>query len=215
MPFDAKTTLSFDEAYEIIGGLSDPSKMPWKAWSISAKLCKTGGKLRKVKGSVCEKCYAHKGFYPMPNVQNAMERRLKGLDHPLFVDAFVTVLEHLYKGEDRFRWHDSGDVLNEDHLRKIVNIARRLPYIRFYLPTKETGLVGKFGAFPPNLFVKISHPLVGETFGDRSPKGLSYTTCGRDDDETMFQCPAKKHQGNKCLDCDKCWTSANINYPIH
>ena len=57
MPFDG-TALSYDSAYEIIGGLSSPSKMPWYGWSISAYRCKTGGKLREVENSTCSHCYA-------------------------------------------------------------------------------------------------------------------------------------------------------------
>lgn len=82
MPFDTHgRTLSFAEAYAIIGGLSNPSKMPWYAWSISAKHCITGSKLREVAGSTCSHCYACKGFYPLPIVQDAMERRRQALIH--------------------------------------------------------------------------------------------------------------------------------------
>ena len=45
---DTKTAL------QIIGGsLSKPSKMPGWSIGLPAKECKTGGKLQKVKGSVC------------------------------------------------------------------------------------------------------------------------------------------------------------------
>ena len=56
----------------ITGGLSAPSKMPCHSFSISAKRCKVGSKLRKVVGSTCNKCYALKGRYVFPNVERAM-----------------------------------------------------------------------------------------------------------------------------------------------
>ena len=49
------------DALKLVGGLSKPSKMPGWAYGIPAKECKTGSKLRQVKGSTCEKCYALKG----------------------------------------------------------------------------------------------------------------------------------------------------------
>ena len=63
-----------------IGTLSNPSKMPAFAWGISAKKCITGAKLAKVKGTICNKCYALKGHYAFKNVFDAHELRRK-LDH--------------------------------------------------------------------------------------------------------------------------------------
>ena len=52
-----------EEAWDLVGGLSKPGKMPGWSIGIPAKECKTGSKLRAVKGSVCEDCYALKGCY--------------------------------------------------------------------------------------------------------------------------------------------------------
>ena len=46
------------QASEIIGGYTVTSKMPTISYSISAKDCITGSKLRKIKNSVCSDCYA-------------------------------------------------------------------------------------------------------------------------------------------------------------
>ena len=54
--------MKLKEAKEITGGLSNPSKMPGKAYSIPASRCNVGSRLAKVKGSVCEGCYALKGM---------------------------------------------------------------------------------------------------------------------------------------------------------
>ena len=42
------------EAWDLVGGLSKPGKMPGWSIGIPAKECKTGSKLRAVKGSVCK-----------------------------------------------------------------------------------------------------------------------------------------------------------------
>ncbi len=52
--------MKVSEARAAVGGLSQTSKMPCKSWGISAKACKTGGKLAKVEGTVCHGCYALK-----------------------------------------------------------------------------------------------------------------------------------------------------------
>lgn len=226
--------MSFDAAYDLIGGLSNPSKMPWYGWSTPAPQCQTGSKLREVEGSVCHKCYAMRGFYNMPNVKNALERRLKAIDDPRFVDAFVTVLQAFYENgkktyvpwgsktpikENRFRWDDSGDFQSLEHISKVNEIALRMPHIRFYKPTKETAMVGKWlkknkKGFAENLFVKVSAPMIGVGFKVK-PMGLDFATVGVDNDKKLFQCPALRKQGNKCLNCDACWKSGNINYPTH
>lgn len=215
--------MEFLTAQSLIGGLSTPSKMPWYSWSTPARACVTGSKLRELKGSTCEKCYAHKGYYRMGVVKTALDRRLRAIDDPQFVEAFVTTLTYLYykqpePREDRFRWHDSGDIQSVDHLDKIVQICRRTPFLRHYLPTREmkfvrTWLADNPGGFPSNLFLKLSHSMVGWSYGNQ-PFGLDFTTVGRDDDAELHQCPARK-QGNKCLSCDACWSAGNVNYPLH
>ena len=45
------------EAWQLVGGLSKPSKMPGWSIGIPAKECKTGAKLRLIPNSVCEGCY--------------------------------------------------------------------------------------------------------------------------------------------------------------
>ena len=55
--------MNTQQAWDLVGGLSKPSKMPGWSYGLPAKECKTGSKLRKVKGSTCHGCYALKGCY--------------------------------------------------------------------------------------------------------------------------------------------------------
>ena len=71
------------EAWDLVGGLSKPSKMPGWAYGLPAKECKTGSKLRLVKDSVCYNCYALKGCYVFKVVQEAQYRRLASIKHEL------------------------------------------------------------------------------------------------------------------------------------
>jgi hypothetical protein len=123
------------EALTITGSLSNPSKMPGKAYGLPAKECKTGSKLAKIPGSTCSSCYALKGCYIFPVVQEAQYTRLAAIRHPLWVQAMTFHL--LHQKADVFRWHDSGDVQDLKHLAKIFKVARLTPNIRHWLPTRE------------------------------------------------------------------------------
>ena len=80
-----------------IGTLSNPSKMPSYAWGISAKHCNVGSKLAKIKGTICNKCYALKGHYSFKNVFNAHEIRRKAIELPEWVDYMAELLTQKYK----------------------------------------------------------------------------------------------------------------------
>ena len=101
--------MKVSEARAAVGGLSQTSKMPCKSWGISAKACKTGGKLAKVEGTVCHGCYALKGAYVWPVVEKAHAKRLDAIYTAGWVDAMVTAIN----GDEYFRWFDSGDIQSD------------------------------------------------------------------------------------------------------
>ena len=220
--------MKYAEALALIGGLSRPSKMPWWSWSISAHDCITGSKLREIEGSTCSSCYALKGNYNFPCVTVAHDRRKAALDDPRFVEAFVMVLDNLYartrkvradgRRENRFRWFDAGDLQSVKNLQQINDIALRTPMIIHWLPTREATIVRAFqrrhGAFAPNLVVRMSAAMVNVEPSSQ-PMGLPYSVVGCEGSTTVSRCPALASQGNQCLECDRCWGSGNISYPLH
>lgn len=202
----------------ITGGLSAPSKMPCHSFSISAKRCKVGSKLRKVVGSTCNKCYALKGRYVFPNVERAMERRLAAMYASPNEWAAAIVASIWKKGEKNFRWHDSGDLQGMNHLMTIVAIAEELTEVQFWLPTREYGIVRdylrKFKCFPSNLTVRVSAPMIGAVASEwahSSSVDAVHTPL-----TAWVDCPASK-QGNKCMDCRACWDQdvEIVNYKKH
>lgn len=210
------------ELNERVGGLSNPSKMPGFSFSLPAEACKVGSLLRRVEGSTCASCYAMKGRYAFGNVKNAMARRLAAVDSPSWTEDMVNLIQKKYrnkKGEDRvFRWHDSGDIQSVSHLSKIVDICRRLPDIKFWLPSRENGIVAAYlrdaQGFPSNLNVRMSAPLVG-TSRPTSDSRISYSSVDATSDK-VYQCPAPS-QGNVCGDCRACWSKdvRTVNYRKH
>ena len=121
------------EAERITGGLSLPSKMPGPAYNLPAQACITGAKLVKIPGSVCAGCYALKGRYNFRNVRLALARRLESLKHPQWVFAMTVLI----KGEEVFRWHDSGDLQSVQHLKNIFEVCNKTPETSHWLPTRE------------------------------------------------------------------------------
>ncbi len=221
------TLMKAAEAREITGGLSKPSKMPGMAYSIPAVRCKIGAKLAKKKGSVCHGCYALKGFYRMPVVKAALERRYQSLSNDRWVDAMVVLVsKHTW-----FRWHDSGDLQSVTHLRKICDVCTATPNTRHWLPTREVAIVHSYLSdgtrFPDNLCVRVSSPMVG---GVPLPYPNTSTVVRSDGEEAVLLrdgkrtdhgdhgtvCPAST-QDNKCMDCRSCWNKEvkNVAYINH
>jgi len=220
------------QAKQIAIGLSNPSKMPCAAYSIPATRCVTGAKLAKVENSVCEGCYALKGFYRMPNVKDTLEKRFEAITHPLWEDAMVCLIQETKNSF--FRWHDSGDIQSVEHLARIVRIAERTPTVRHWLPTREYKIVQdylKSGAvIPANLTIRLSAHM--RDAAPPSGYGLPTSTVhshgnapnGSANPLKIFQpipatsrvCPAPQ-QGNQCGECRACWNSnvANVSYTAH
>ena len=148
------------EAWALVGGLSKPSKMPGWSIGIPAKECKTGSKLRLVKDSVCEECYALKGCYVFKVVQAAQYKRLEAISHPDWVQAMTTLINS--KKPDVFRWHDSGDVQDLQHLEKIFEVCRATPEKRHWMPTREAWIKDHMHMAPANLVVRFSSPMVDQ-----------------------------------------------------
>lgn len=201
--------LTKKEAWAIVGGLGNPSKMPGKSYGISALKCKVGSALRKVPGSVCSGCYALKGQYRFSEVVNAHAKRLASISDPRWVEA-MTVLCRTQKW---FRWHDSGDLQSPSHLEKICEIAERCPQTRLWLPTREKVFVytvlKRRSSFPKNLTVRVS----GAMIDGPPPVGFPNTSSVVSFNAT---CPAPM-QGNQCGDCRRCWDRRvkNVSYTFH
>ena len=198
-----------DEALKIIGGsLSKPSKMPGWSIGLPAKECKTGGKLQKIPGSVCHDCYALKGCYVFKVVQDAQYRRLAAIKKGRWVAAMAHLINS--KKPDVFRWHDSGDVQDLQHLIKIFQVCERTPTKRHWLPTREAWIKKYLFKKPDNLVIRFSAPMVNQRAHASWPNSSSVAT-GED-----FNCPASK-QDNECKDCRMCWNPEikNIAYKAH
>ena len=196
-----------DKAWDLVGGLSKPGKMPGWSIGIPAKECKPGSKLRKVKGSVCDDCYALKGCYVFKVVQDAQYRRLKAIYTAPWVEAMAHLINS--KKPDVFRWHDSGDVQDLEHLNKIYEVCRLTPGKRHWMPTREAWIKDHLDRAPSNLVIRISAPMIDQAAPASWPNTSTVVTA-------QATCPAP-YQDNQCKDCRNCWNKdiKNISYGKH
>jgi hypothetical protein len=183
------------EAKQITGSLTRTSKMPGLSYSLPAWECKTGSKLRKVKGSVCSACYALKGNYTRYKaIKAAQYDRLEKIKNSLWVAAMVVQV----KRQKYFRWHDAGDVQDLEHLKKIYSVCKLTPEVKHWMPTREAWIKNHLASKPDNLVIRFSPPMIGQR-SDSWPNSSMVV-------ETGATCPAPS-QGGKCGSCRQCWDS--------
>lgn len=219
----------------ITGGLSKPSKMPGFSYGLPAAKadwvpqlakennldipkgygCNVGGKLREIEGTTCAKCYAVKGMYGFKNVRLAQLRRANAIYHPEWVNAMAFLINR--KKSKYFRWHDSGDVVDMAHLKRIIEVVKLTPTVNHWLPTREAKLITKYentyGAFPKNLCVRLSATKVDAM----PPSAWDITSTVHKEDKAHGKtCGAPKNNG-ECGTCRACWNPKvrNVSYGIH
>jgi len=142
----------------------------------------------------------------MKNVQDALERRFQSLVDPNWVDNMVFLI--LAAKQSYFRWHDSGDIQGEWHLTKMVEVAKRCPKVKFWLPTKEFGIVkgwrASHGDFPQNMCVRMS-ALFKEFRVDPSYGPSSMVVKNPAANNKPFSLCNSYQNSGKCGDCRACW----------
>ena len=142
-------------------------------------------------------------------MKDAQYKRFRSLTHPLWVKAMAAQINS--KKVKYFRWHDSGDVQNLDHLNKIYEVCRLTPDVKHWMPTREAWTKDHLASCPDNLIVRFSVPMIDQEAPASWPHTSTVTT-----KPGKRTCPAPT-QGNKCKDCRACWdkTVKNICYGEH
>ena len=200
--------MNIKEAQAITHTLSKPGKMPGFAYSTPAHECKTGTKLRAVKGSVCSGCYALKGNYTRyPAIKAAQYYRLQSLRNPQWTEAMVAQI----KRQKYFRWHDAGDLQGAWHLKNIMEVCKATPQVQHWIPTREAQLLKLMDpdVIPKNLIIRMSSHMINQAPVKFWPWTSTVSSSGK-------TCPALD-QGNSCQSCRACWDRKvdNVTYPLH
>jgi hypothetical protein len=208
-------------AVETVGGLSSPSKMVVPSTGFNTNTCMKGSKLKLIKGSVCEDCYADKGFAKVfdKNVRPARHRRLEAIKDKAWVSSWIYIIKNkkVFQDEKVFRWQDSGDLQSKEHLDNIIAVATATPDVIHWLPTKESNLAKSLGGvYPSNLIIRLSGSMV-----DGKAPNFKHTSTVTTD-ITKVNCFAslpstdsRWHEG--CGECRNCWDSSiqDIAYYKH
>ena len=198
------------EAQAITGSMTRTTKMPGLSYSLPAWECKTGSKLRKVKGSVCASCYALKGNYTRYKaIKAAQYVRLEALKDQRWIAAMVAQIIR----QKFFRWHDAGDIQSPEHLQKIFRVCELTPETRHWMPTREAQFLKDIDpeTVPKNLIIRMSSHMV-----DQAPVTFWPWTSTVTSGQGQASCPAPK-QNNSCGSCRQCWDRSipNVSYGKH
>jgi len=197
---------------------SKPSKMPCRSWSLQAlETCPASKDSNGELVPACKGCYATSGNYRFPNVKAPREHNKEDWQAPDWVDVMVSELDN-----DRyFRWFDSGDVYDIRLARKILEIMRKTPWVKHWLPTR----MHKFDKFKsvldnmdalPNVVVRLSSDgVLGETV-ENAANSSTIVPSRKYLTPTMSLCGASEREG-KCGTCRACWdkTVSIVAYPAH
>ena len=222
------------QAVSIAGRVQDGnSKILGSTWSLPPTACKVGAKLIKVEGSTCSKCYDMKSYRMYPSVRKGRDNNLTLWDNAEtngrdaiadLATALAFQIDKISKKKQKkgeagamlHRWFTGGDLQSVAMLEAFAYVAKLLPHINFWLPTREKAIVNKFYAktldIPSNLVIRVSAAMID----GQATAHQNTSTVHKDGDAIGYDCPAYK-QGGNCGDCTACWNSEvkNVSYKAH
>lgn len=195
-----------------VGILTETKKMPCRSFSLPAgQSCPA---MVTGHGAICDSCYAlDRHFYAWRSVKAAQQARFNWVTQCMrtetgredFISAMVLAIGTKHP---IFRVHDSGDLFSPVYADCWAEIARRLPSVTFWIPTRTY----RFLNIPkwsrallslsslPNVTLRPS----ALYFNEAPPEipgfaaGTSASTTG------AHTCPASQ-QHNKCNSCRQCF----------
>jgi Gene product 88 len=164
----------------------------------------------------CKGCYATTGNYRFANVKAPRAHNKEDWQRLDWCDDMVQELN-----KDRFfRWFDSGDMYALGLAEKMLEVMKRTPWVKHWLPTRmhkfpKFALVLREMASLPNVSVRFSSDSVT---GDYTKKlhGSVIIPTPADVKKGMTLCEAYSH-GGKCNGCRACYDKKVkvIAYPAH
>lgn len=188
-----------------------------KSWSLQAlDTCPGSLNGNGTLVDACSGCYATTGNYRYPNVKAPREHNREDWQRLEWVDDMVNALND----SRYFRWFDSGDLYALGLAEKVLEVMKRTPWVKHWLPTR----MHKFPKFRRvlsdmkrlnNVAVRFSSDSVtGEfiagTHGSVIIPTPEWVMPG------MTLCEAYS-RGGTCSGCRSCWdkTVDVIAYPAH
>ena len=176
--------------------------------TLTNPLCQVN---RKIKGSICEKCYANQYAKMRPNLAKKLEENTQALTKEIIKEDEIPLINSAF-----FRFEAFGDIYNEIHLENYLKIAKKNPHCRFGLWTKNYPLILNYffdHKLPDNINLILSSLMVNkcinlDPFKKMGIKVKSFTVYSR--------AYAKEHGvtincgSRSCISCLQCYKENDI-----
>jgi hypothetical protein len=164
----------------------------------------------------CKGCYATTGNYVFANVKAPRAHNKEDWQRLEWCDDMVAELN-----KDRFfRWFDSGDMYALGLAEKMLEVMKRTPWVKHWLPTRmykfpKFALALREMASLPNVSVRFSSDSVTGQY-DKKLHGSVIIPTAADVKKGMTLCRAYENEG-KCSGCRACYDKKVkvIAYPAH
>lgn len=169
--------------------------------STSCKVNPNCRKYAKIKGSICEKCYADSQLSRWPSMQPCLERNTELLTKSILPIEELPVINVLY-----FRFESFGDLHNTTQLINYFNICKKNPGVKFALWTKNPHIVKEVADQKPKNLQIVLSSLMMNTEIDISNMPYIDKVFTVYDKKTIEERNIKINCGaNSCLACHKCY----------
>ncbi len=197
--------------------LSKTSKLDGiQSWSLNALETCQGSK-DLVTGELvpaCQGCYATTGNYRFPNVRAPRDFNKEDWKRDSWVADMVIALD----SSRYFRWFDSGDMYDLRLAEKILEVMKKTPWVKHWLPTR----MHKFNKYDTviNAMMKLENVVVrlsSDSVTGEIINGLTTSTIFSDTVPAgAFECKAYENAG-KCNGCRACYNKdvSVIAYKAH
>lgn len=188
-----------------------------RSWSLQAlETCPGSIESPGVLVDACKGCYATTGNYNYPNVKAPRAFNKEDWQRLTWVDEMVQALD----ADCYFRWFDSGDMYSLGLAEKMLEVMKRTPWVKHWLPTR----MHKFPKFAlvlaemqnlSNVMVRPSSDSIrGEFIVGTHGSVIVENAAVVPDGATL--CRAYENAG-KCSGCRACYNKEVpvIAYPAH
>ena len=104
-----------------------------RSWSLQAlETCPGSIESPGVLVDACKGCYATTGNYNYPNVKAPRAHNKEDWQRLTWVEDMVQALD----ADRYFRWFDSGDMYSLGLAEKMLEVMKRTPWVKHWLPTR-------------------------------------------------------------------------------
>jgi hypothetical protein len=200
--------------------LSKPDKLSCFSFDLPLSVCKSQCDYYKNKICYVQNNKLHESY---PNRKKILKRNLKLAKSDQFVKVLTGQIRN--KKQRLFRFFSSGDFIDLDHMKKVVQICRNLPDIKFWITTKNDYVLTQYFqennlTVPKNCIIKLSSPVAlmdmpkfTKDFCKKYNISYSLTTLNND----LVTCKSSLgFNESKCGNCELCFDNNFIPvYKIH